>query len=41
VGSLSFLAGATGKNFALTGVETFGRRGYVVPSGFLATIVIG
>ncbi|MDT7712360.1 MAG: cytosine permease, partial [Pseudonocardiales bacterium] len=41
VGSLSFLAGATGKNFALTAVETFGRRGYVVPSGFLATIVIG
>lgn len=41
VGSLSFLAGATGKNFALTAVETFGRRGYIVPSGFLATIVIG
>lgn len=41
VGSLSFLAGRTGKNFALTAVETFGHRGYVVPSGFLATVVIG
>lgn len=41
VGALSFLAGRTGKNFALTAAETFGRRGYVVPAGFLATIVIG
>ncbi|HET9256549.1 MAG TPA: cytosine permease, partial [Pseudonocardiaceae bacterium] len=30
-----------GKNFALTAAGTFGRRGYVVPSGFLATVVIG
>ncbi len=33
VGALSFLAGRTGKNFALTAAETFGRRGYVVPAG--------
>ncbi|MFH5210490.1 cytosine permease [Antrihabitans sp. NCIMB 15449] len=41
VGSLSYLAGKTGKNFALTAMETFGKKGYVIPSGFLATIVIG
>lgn len=41
VGSLSFLAGRTGKNFALTAIETFGQRGYAVPAGFLATVVIG
>ena len=41
VGALSYVAGRSGKNFALTAVETFGRRGYIVPSGFLATVVIG
>ena len=41
VGALSYIAGRSGKNFALTAVETFGRRGYLVPSGFLATVVIG
>jgi cytosine permease len=41
VGSLSVLAGRTGRNFALTAVETFGSRGYRVPSAFLATVVIG
>lgn len=41
VGSLSFVAGRSGKNFALTAIETFGRRGYLVPCGFLATVVIG
>ncbi|MCP2252989.1 cytosine permease [Prauserella aidingensis] len=41
VGALSVLAGRTGKNFALTARETFGRRAAVIPSAFLATIVIG
>ncbi|WP_024800646.1 cytosine permease [Nocardia sp. BMG51109] len=41
VGALSYLAGRTGKNFALTAAETFGRRAARIPSGFLATIVIG
>ncbi|WP_280331945.1 cytosine permease [Nocardia wallacei] len=41
VGALSYLAGRTGKNFALTAAETFGRRAAAIPSGFLATVVIG
>ncbi|WP_134070696.1 cytosine permease [Mycobacteroides salmoniphilum] len=41
VGALSYLAGKTGKNFALTAIGTFGRRGYRVVSAFLATVVIG
>lgn len=41
VGSLSVVAGRTGRNFALTAVQTFGSRGYLVPSAFLATVVIG
>ncbi|MEV0360830.1 cytosine permease [Nocardia sp. NPDC050697] len=41
VGALSYLAGKTGKSFALIAVGTFGRRGYRVVSGFLATVVIG
>ena len=41
VGALSYVAGRSGKNFALTAIETFGRRGYLVPSAFLATVVIG
>lgn len=41
VGALSYLAGKTGKNFALIAIGTFGGRGYRVVSGFLATVVIG
>jgi cytosine permease len=41
VGTLSHLAGATGRNFALTAKSTFGSSGYVVASGFLSTIVVG
>lgn len=41
VGALSYLAGASGENFALQATRTFGRKGYIVASGFLATIVVG
>lgn len=41
VGALSYLAGKTGKSFALIAVDTFGSRGYRLVSGFLATVVIG
>ncbi|MFC3961451.1 cytosine permease [Nocardia jiangsuensis] len=41
VGALSYLAGKTGKSFALIAIDTFGRRGYRLVSGFLATVVIG
>ncbi|GAA3710149.1 cytosine permease [Gordonia hankookensis] len=41
VGSLSYLAGKTGKNFALSAAETFGRNGAKVVAGFLSTVVIG
>lgn len=41
VGTLSFIAGRTGFNFAIQAQRTFGTRGYAVASGFLATIVIG
>ncbi|MBU8813112.1 cytosine permease [Mycolicibacterium goodii] len=41
VGALSFLAGKTGKNFALSAAETFGRHGSKVVTGFLSTVVIG
>jgi cytosine permease len=41
VGALSYLAGSSGRNFALQAAATFGRRGYTVASGFLATIVVG
>ena len=41
VGALSHLAGRTGKNFALTAIETFGRRGATIAAGFLSTVVIG
>lgn len=41
VGALSYLAGAKGRNFALQATSTFGRRGYTIASGFLATIVVG
>ena len=41
VGALSYRAGSTGRSFALQAQQTFGRYGYVVVSGFLATLVIG
>jgi cytosine permease len=41
VGALSYVAGKTGKNYSLIAAETFGRRGGVIPAGFLATVVIG
>ncbi|WP_280383927.1 cytosine permease [Nocardia wallacei] len=41
VGALSYLAGRTGENFALTAARTFGTKAAAVPSAFLATIVIG
>lgn len=41
VGALSFLAGKTGKNFALSAAETFGHHGSKIVTGFLATVVIG
>jgi cytosine permease len=41
VGALSYLAGRTGENFALTAARTFGRRGTTVAAGFLSTVVIG
>ncbi len=41
VGTLSYIAGSTGRNFALQAEHTFGKYGYTVASGFLASIVIG
>jgi len=41
VGILSYLAGASGKNFALTAADTFGTTGFRVVSAFLSTLVIG
>ncbi|MBW8027195.1 purine-cytosine permease family protein [Clavibacter michiganensis] len=41
VGALSYLAGRSGESFALMAMRTFGAKGYVVPAGFLATVVIG
>lgn len=41
VGLLSYRAGATGLNFAMIAQQTFGRRGYMVVSGLLATVVVG
>jgi cytosine permease len=41
VGTLSHLAGTTGRNFALIAKSTFGSRGYAIASGFLSTIVVG
>ncbi|MDA2889426.1 cytosine permease [Mycolicibacterium sp. BiH015] len=41
VGTLSYLAGRSGKNFALTAADTFGRKGFRVVSAFLSTLVIG
>ncbi len=41
VGLLSHRAGSTGESFALQATETFGRFGYIIASGFLASIVVG
>jgi cytosine permease len=41
VGTLSFIAGNTGRNFALQAERTFGKKGYAVTSGFLASVVVG
>lgn len=41
VGTLSMLAARTGRNFSLQASETFGRKGYVVCSGLLSTLVLG
>lgn len=41
IGSLSYLAGKTGENFAISAKKTFGQRGYIAVSGLLATVVIG
>ena len=41
VGMLSYLAGASGKNFALTAADTFGAKGFRIVSAFLSTLVIG
>jgi cytosine permease len=41
VGALSFIAGNTGRSFALQAEHTFGKKGYVITSGFLASVVIG
>ncbi|MGG1674383.1 cytosine permease [Neobacillus sp. NRS-1170] len=41
VGALSYLAGKTGENFAMTAQKTFGRFGYMAVSGLLSTVVVG
>ncbi|MDG4665635.1 cytosine permease [Mycobacterium sp. 236(2023)] len=41
VGTLSYLAGRSGKNFALTAADTFGSKGFRIVSAFLSTLVIG
>jgi cytosine permease len=41
VGTLSYIAGRSGKNFALTAADTFGSKGFRVVSAFLSTLVIG
>ncbi|MEV0673027.1 cytosine permease [Mycobacterium sp. NPDC050441] len=41
VGTLSYLAGRSGKNFALTAADTFGTRGFRIVSVFLSALVIG
>jgi cytosine permease len=41
VGTLSYLAGKSGKNFALTAADTFGAKGFRIVSAFLSTLVIG
>lgn len=41
VGTLSYLAGRSGKNFALTAADTFGTKGFRAVSAFLSALVIG
>jgi cytosine permease len=41
VGTLSYIAGRSGKNFALTAADTFGTKGFRIVSAFLSTLVIG
>lgn len=41
VGTLSYLAGRSGRNFALTAADTFGTKGFRIVSAFLSTLVIG
>lgn len=41
VGALSYIAGRSGKNFALTAADTFGAKGFRIVSAFLSTLVIG
>jgi cytosine permease len=41
VGALSYVSGESGLNFALVASRVFGRYGYTIASGFLATIVVG
>jgi cytosine permease len=41
VGTLSYIAGTTGRNFALQAEHTFGKHGYTIASGFLSGIVVG
>jgi cytosine permease len=41
VGSLSYIAGRTGENFGLVAARVFGRIGYLLVAGFLATVVVG
>jgi cytosine permease len=41
VATLSYLAGKSGKNFALTAADTFGTKGFRIVSAFLSTLVIG
>ncbi|RMI35493.1 purine-cytosine permease family protein [Nocardia stercoris] len=41
VGTLSWIAGESGRNFPLQAEAAFGRRGRAVVVGFLATVVIG
>jgi cytosine permease len=41
VGTLSYIAGSSGKNFALTAADTFGSKGFRIVSAFLSTLVIG
>jgi cytosine permease len=41
VGALSYMSGESGLSFALVATRVFGRYGYIMASGFLATIVVG
>lgn len=41
VGTLSYLAGKSGKNFALQAADTFGSKGFRIVSAFLSILVIG